>query len=389
MSDKLKKLTGKNPKDFEPVAFSVINNPDLELFSELVSKDDFLFDFIKQNVASRLENACNSSNYLNLIGFLKYYSPSYEEFIVSTLARFADEDLTDSMLDLFENGTEDEKTYCAKFFSYIQDPLAIDLLKEHAYSSNPALSANCASTLAVLGETSSYQDAVKKLASGDDFEKLDAAKFLVSYGNKEASDKIINAIKNSSMAENIAGELLYLEDIFSILKRNRSDGLMVLNSIINGLGEILSLSQIFDFQLYEVLEFLSNSDKNSEIALILLNAKDKFETLTENDEYLFDESKEVKQEVREIKELLDRNTESSLVQLAELEIKEDSLFVFTALELTTNIEAVRKLLNSPNQTLILKALEVLKRLNSLTQEDKSIALNSVSNSNIKTVIMAM
>ena len=29
MSDKLKKLTGKNPKDFEPVAFDVINITDV------------------------------------------------------------------------------------------------------------------------------------------------------------------------------------------------------------------------------------------------------------------------------------------------------------------------------------------------------------------------
>ena len=32
MSDNLKKLTGKNPKDFEPVAYSLINNSDTELF---------------------------------------------------------------------------------------------------------------------------------------------------------------------------------------------------------------------------------------------------------------------------------------------------------------------------------------------------------------------
>ena len=43
MSENLKKLTGKNPKDFEPVACSLINNSDTELFSELVEKDDFLF----------------------------------------------------------------------------------------------------------------------------------------------------------------------------------------------------------------------------------------------------------------------------------------------------------------------------------------------------------
>ena len=39
--------------------------------------------------------------------------------------------------------------------------------------------------------------------------------------------------------------------------------------------------------------FLNNT-MTSETAVVLLNAKDKFETLTENDEYLFDESKRCK-----------------------------------------------------------------------------------------------
>ncbi len=159
MSDKFKKLTGKNPKEFQPVAFDVINIPDIELFRELVEKDDFLFDFVKQNVAQRLSENCNNSNYLNLLEFLKFYSPSYEEFIISTIANFADEDLTDKMLDIFENGTDDEKTYCAKFFSYIQDPLAIELLRENDYSENSALSANCASTLGTMSDKVSYNQA--------------------------------------------------------------------------------------------------------------------------------------------------------------------------------------------------------------------------------------
>ena len=70
MSENLKKLTGKIPKDFESVAYSLINNSDVELFSELVSKEDFLFDFVKQNVADRLSKVCNESNYLNLLSFL-------------------------------------------------------------------------------------------------------------------------------------------------------------------------------------------------------------------------------------------------------------------------------------------------------------------------------
>ena len=124
MSENLKKLTGKNPKDFEPLAYALINTPDVELFAELVGSDDFLFDFVKQNVANRLSKVCNESNYMNLLALLKYYSPFYEDFIVSNLVKFANEDLTDKLLEIFENGTEEEKTYCAKFFAFVQNPLA-------------------------------------------------------------------------------------------------------------------------------------------------------------------------------------------------------------------------------------------------------------------------
>lgn len=389
MSDKFKKLTGKNPKDFEPVAYDVINNSDIELFSELVEKDDFLFDFVKQNVASRLTKVCNETNYKNLIPFLKYYSPSYEEFIVSVLAKYADEDLTDTMLEIFENGTDDEKTYCAKFFSLIQDPLSIEFLKVNAYSENSALSANCASTLAVMGETSCYNEALNKLDSEDEFEKLDAVKFLVSFGNKDSLNKIIEVIKSSSMAENMAGEVLYLEDLFSLMNLNKTNGLFVLNSVINGLGEILGLAQIFDFRLYEVFETLIKENITSETAVVLLNAIDKFETLTENDEYLFDESKDVKQEVLDIKQLLKSINKNQLLSCVGNELKDESLFVYTALDLVEDAEGVRCLLNSSNQTLILKALETLKRINALTMEDKTIAFRSVSNENIKNIISAI
>lgn len=389
MSDNLKKLTGKNPKDFEPVAYSVINTPDVELFAKLVEQDDYLFDFVKQNVATRLAKVCNESNYMNLIPLLKYYSPSYEDFIVSKLVEFADEDLTDTLLNLFENGSEDEKTYCAKFFSYIQDPLAMDYLKANAYSENPALSSNCASTLAQLGETSIYNEALEKLKSVDDFEKLDAVKFLVSYGNKDAVSKILSAMKFSSMAENMAGELLYLTELFELLKTSEKDGLFVLNLVINGLGEILGLAQVFDFRLYEVLESLISSDITSSKSVVLLNALDKFEILTENDEYLYDEAKDVKQEVLDIKELLKGLDKNFLLSQIDNELNSDSLFVYTALDLTNNAQMVRELLNADNQTIILKALETLKRLNSLSNEDKLLALKTVTNENIKSVIMAI
>lgn len=387
MSDKLKKLTGKNPKDFEPVAFDVINIPDVELFKELIDNEDFLFDFIKQNVANRLAKVCNSSNYLNLLQFLKYYSPSYEDVIISNLVKFSDEDLTDKMLAIFEDGTDDEKTYCAKYFSIVQDSLALDFLKENAYSENSSLSANCATALALFGDTESKNEALLKLKSDDEFEKLDGVRFLVSYGDKSVIPAIVDVMKTSSFAENIAGDLLYLTDLFSLYKTNKTDALFVFNSVINGLGEILGLAQIFDFRLYEFIEMLLKEQTDSEIAVVLANAKDKFNTLTENDEYLFDETKDVKQEVMDIKQLLSSFKVNQLLINAEL--KSESLFVFTALEFANNESAIRGLLISANQTVVLKALEMLKQMNSLTKEDKNLALSSVTSEDIKSVIVAI
>lgn len=387
MSDKLKKLTGKNPKDFEPVAFDVINIPDVELFKELIDSEDFLFDFIKQNVANRLAKVCNSSNYLNLLQFLKYYSPSYEDVIISNLVKFSDEDLTDKMLAIFEDGTDDEKTYCAKYFSIVQDSLALDFLKENAYSENSSLSANCATALALFGDTESKNEALLKLKSDDEFEKLDGVRFLVPYGDKSVIPAIVDVMKTSSFAENIAGDLLYLTDLFSLYNTNKTDALFVFNSVINGLGEILGLAQIFDFRLYEFIEMLLKEQTDSEIAVVLANAKDKFNTLTENDEYLFDETKDVKQEVMDIKQLLSSfKVNQSLINA---ELKSESLFVFTALEFANNESAIRGLLISANQTVVLKALEMLKQMNSLTKEDKNLALSSVTSEDIKSVIVAI
>ena len=194
-------------------------------------------------------------------------------------------------------------------------------------------------------------------------------------------------MKTSAMPENIAGEIPYLSNLFELLKTNRTDGLIVLNQIINGLGEILGLGQVFDFQLYEILEMLLSEAQTSESAVVLLNAKEKFETLTENDEYLFDETKEVKQEIFEIKKLLSKVKAS---QIIEEEISENSPFVFTAIDLTTSTDKIRNLLfNATNQTLVLKAIEALKERNNLTQNDKISALKLVTDSNIKNIINAI
>ncbi len=387
MNDTIKKLTSKNKSDYEQVAYQLINSADVNLFEELVKQDDFLFDFVKYNVAQRLQNACNSSNYRNLLAFFKIYSPSYEEFIISTLAKFANEDLTDEILELFENGTDNEKTYCAKYFAHIQDSLALPLLNKYAFSENENLATNCAVTLGQFGDKEVYSHALEKLSSDDDFEQFSAINFLVAYGDKNAVAGIIDAMQKSTMAENIAGEIPYLIDLFELFNRNRTHGLLVLNHIVNGLAEILPLASIFDYNLYEILKKLVQSvTKNSAIATVLTNAQEKFNTLTENDEYLFDEDKNTKNEVFEIKKLLNS---AKIPQLTDEELNENSPFVFTALDFTTNTDAVTKLLCAQNQTIILKSAEILKKLGAWDESTKSIALSGVTDKNIHSVIEAL
>ena len=384
-----KKLTGKNPREYEYAARHIMDTADEKLFAELVEKDSFLFDFVKQNVAGRLEKATNEHNWQTLLTFLKYYSPSYEEFITSTLARYADEDLTDKMLGLLENGTNDEKTYAAKFFSYIQDPLAIEFLKKNSYTDNEYLNTNCAVTLSAMNEESSYNEALEKLKSNDDFEKLLAVKFLTAYGKKEALQGIIDAMKNSAMAENIAGEIPYLESIFNILENDFENGLLVVNYIINGLGEILGLSQVFDFELFDLLEFIETKYEDSRAAVVLLNAREKFETLTENDEYLFDEDKDTRNEIQDIKKLLLNTDKKELLSKVNAELREDSPFVYTALDFAQDLMAIRELLKCSNQTIILKTAEILKSLNNLDDTAKTVALLKITDENIKSIIRAL
>ena len=389
MNEKLKKLTGKNKNDYERIAAEIVNNADTALFKELVENDGYLFDFVKQNVAQRLAAACNETNYRNLLKFFDYYSPYYDDFIVSTLARYADEDLTDEILDMFENGTTAQKTYCAKFFSYIQDPLALELLRENSYMENESLNANCAATLGIFQDEASYNDAVRKLWSEDEFEQLSAVKFLVLYGDKKALPEILHAMKNSTMAENIAGEIPYLETIFEILDEHYEDGLLVLNHIVNGLGEIIGLASVFDYELYDVFERIIRNSNDSKAAVVLLNAQEKFAILTENDEYLFDEDKNTKNEINDIKKLLSGINVKNLKPMILQELNESSPFVYTALDFTDDVFAIRELLKCSNQTIILKTAEVLKKLNNLDEPTKTVALLKVSDENIKSIIRAL
>lgn len=408
----VKKLTGKNPNDFEFAAAHIINDCDVEAFSALVEQSDFLFDFIKKNVEKRLSSVITNDNYKNLLSFLKIYSPDYEDLIVSTFVKFANEDLTDDMLNRLENGTNEEKAYAAKYFSRINDTLAIDLLREYSYSDFDPLAMNCAEALFAMKDEFSYNLALEKIKSDDEFEVLSAVRFLVAYKEKKAINVIFETMKTSSMPENIASEIPYLQSFIDLLNINdfkhddfKHDTVLAINHILNGLGEIIPLGQLFDFELFEVLQKLilsQETDQNSETALVLLNAKLKFEQLTENDEYIFDEDKSIKAEVYDIKGMLNSQSENfwnEQKNLFQNELNEKSKLIFSALELVQDLNLVetvdklKALLNSESrtngQTIILKTVEVLKSLNQLNGINQNAVLEKISDENIRLIIQSL
>lgn len=388
--DLIKNLTGKDPKGYEPVVNRIINTPDVELFAELVAKDDFLFDFIKRNVAQRLASACNSSNFKNLFSFLNIYSPYYDEFISSTLAQYADDDVIQKMLNLLKTGTESEKTYAASFFSYIENKDALEPLREWAYSENTDLASNCARALSKLDDRESYNKALEKLKSDDAFEQYAAVKFLVNYQDTDALQDIFEAMKKSAMAENIAAEIPFLCSLNSLLNTELNDeAVLAFCHILSGLVEVIPVAQIIDFEFYSMIDTMMKGTPTGPSAVALLMAKEKFDLFTQNEEYLFDEDKNTKNEVNDINIMLKNlDTNKYLSPLYE-ELYEESDFIYFAMELIKDEEAIASLLTGKNQTVILDAMTILKSMDKLTEEYKAQGLSNITDENIKSVAEAM
>ncbi|MBR1753492.1 HEAT repeat domain-containing protein [bacterium] len=375
----VKKLCAK--QGFETAAAEIINKPDVEAFSALVEKSDFLFDFVKQNVIKRLQTCINKDNYKNLLNFLKIYSYDYEDLIVSNLQKYGD--VEDSMSELLQNGSDQEKTYCVKFFE--NNNKYAEIFRRLSSSDFEPLAYNCAAALGKIQDKESLEIAIAKLKTNDDFEILEAIKFLSAYGNKSALPNMFEAMKKSSMAENIACEIVYTENIFDLLKNYPNDTLLLLNHIVNGLGEVVPLSVVFDIQLYELIEHTTSP-------LLLLHIKQKIEQLTENDEYLFDEDKSVKEEILAVKDFLNSKPIGFWDGLSEeLELKEDD-FIFFNLQLISDLQLdysdeIKALIDqTKNQTVILKSVEVLKSIGQLNKISKEYVTSKITDQNILSII---
>ncbi len=387
--DLIKKLTGKNPVEYEEVAKTLVDSSDVNLFSKLVKQDDFLFDFVKNNVAKRIQKACNKDNYTNLLNFLDYYSPSYDTMIAEVLYEFGGVELLPVMKEIFLEENDSKKAYAAKYFSFVEKQLIQDLLpilRQAARSKFEPLAMNSIEVLSKMGDDVSKNEALERLNSSDEFEQYEAVKFLVNYQAKDELDKILEVMKKSTLSENIASEIPYLIPVEELLNRDVESGILVLCHIVNAIPEIIPASAVIDYNLFEIFENMYISNLTSASAVLLMLAKSKFKELLENDEYLFDCDKNTKDEVAAVNNLLSGVNKHKLESLFYDELYDGSDFVFFAVDFVDNIEELETLLDSENQTLILKVLTILKEKQVLTSAHKELALKNVTSDDIKNVI---
>ncbi len=404
MENFIKNITGKDEKKAQEAACFMIDNSSADLFKLLVEKTDFLFDFVKNNVYKRIENAVNKDNFMNLINFFDIYSPYYDDLFASILAKHANEDLTDKIFELLENGTIQQKKYAAKYFVYIPDTVALEPLSKYAFSDDEDLCFNSAQALGQMQDDISYDIALALTESNDDFEKLKAVKFFTAYGNDFPLKEIFMAMKTSKLPENIAGQIPYAESLLKLLESDYvEDTLITIDYIISGLGEILPLADIFQFEMYDVLNKLINENKedneySGKIAQILLEGLSKFKEFCENQEYIFDEDKNTKNEINEINNLLNSCGSEFWDKQKKFILKElktgkegilSALRVIKDYKLKTSIPVIKELLNETDETVVCEAATTLSILGAKEEIDFNSLLQSIKNPNIKAVIESL
>lgn len=388
--DLIKKLTGKNPDEYEGVAKSLVDNSDVNLFAKLVKQDDFLFDFVKNNVANRIKKAVNQDNYLNLLNFLDNYSPSYDSVIAECLYNFGGIEILPAMKEIFVNGNVEKKAYALKYFSFVPREYVEELLpliRQTAVSEFEPLSINSIEVLSKMNDEIFKTEALQKLNSEDEFEQYNGVKYLVAFKALDALPQILQVMKKSSLSENIASEIPYLVPVEDLIKTD--DGVLVLCNIVSAIPEIIPPSAVIDYNLFSIFEDLYLNNLSSSSAVLLRLAQEKFAELTSNDEYLYDCDKNTKDEVFAINQLLVGIDSYKLKNLLYDELYDESEFVFFAVDFVDEAEELEALLDTKNPMLILKVLLKLKDKQMLTQSHKDIASKNIGENELKQYIEAL
>lgn len=294
-----KNLLNKNPEISKKAAYDILNNADFESFKTLTENEEEIFDFIKSKIVKNFISKTDKNNLKSTFAFAKIYTKSFEDVVLVPWLKFANEDLTDEILELFEHGKEDEKIYCAKYFEKINDPLALEYLNKFAKSNNIELKNACAKALFAFGDNTLRNEYLEILEnSKDDFEKFEAANFLINFGDFNDIKKIAETMEDTAFFPNLALDILYNLDLFNIKDKFLKNNL--LDAVIGAMPEDLPLDIVFDLNLKEYFENELKNELNSIEERILADFKNLIDLVSENNIYTFDLNKEAKAEIKDL-----------------------------------------------------------------------------------------
>lgn len=299
-----KNLVSKDSALSKQAAFDIINTCDIETFETLCENSEHIFDFIIEKIITNLLDATNRDNIKNTYEFAKFYDSRIGGYINACWLKYADEELTDDILEIFEKGTSEQKIYAANYFEKVNDPLALELLNKYAFCKNSELSCACACALSAFGDETARRTAFDKLQSGDDFSKFSALEFLINFGAHKDLKTIINEISTSPLGANIAQELLYkygFEELYNML--NEEDLLAVYDEIISAYPEDITLETVYDFNICDFCQNIINS-QNSYAQRILADLKLTMQLVNADNIYTFDIGKNALAAIKKLNSIL-------------------------------------------------------------------------------------
>ena len=390
----IKNITSKDINLSINTIKNMIKSANFEDFSFLCEKADFIFPFLKERIVRDFVKLVEENDLKTVFEFSKIYCPDFEDLIVDSWVKFASQDLTDEILVLFEDGTVEQKAYCAKYFSRIQDPLALEYLYSNALVDFEPLKTNCALALSAFNDVE-ILNKMKEIVlnSNDEFEKLNAFNFISTYGKDEQIKFVIENCFKSPFLINILSNILDFNDINylkNILDKNTLS--RILQVIIEEYPEEISLDTCYYWNLAEFMK-LVYSFNNQYSKNILLFAKQRFSEFASNEIYTFDFDKNVKTEVKNISNYLNSLKLPFEDIKRELNSFEDNfrynvaLSVIKEYKLDEYSDSIAQLINDKklnNEQNASSAL-VLKELNSIDLINKEI-INAIEDENVKALI---
>ena len=388
----IKNITSKDIALSKSTIKDMIKTANIADFRMLCENAEYIFSFLKERITRDFVKIINKENLNAVFEFSKIYCYDFEDLIVNSWIKFANEDLTDEILDLFENGTNKQKTYCAKYFSKIQDPLAIEYLNKFAKSDFEALRTNCAIALSAFCDVEVLNE-MKNIAlnSNDEFEKLRAFNFIVAYGKDEQIKFVLENAFNSPFATNIISNIMDYCDINHLKNILNKETLnKILQLIIEEYPEDIPLDTCYYWNLIDYIKLIY-SFNNQFSRNILLMAKIKFEEFNKNDIYTFDFDRNIKEEIKNISLYLN-SLDIEIDNLYE-ELKKDkfhfdvALFIIKELKLSQYSSYLAQLINEfqNDYEKIAKISETLKELNQINLVNIEI-IEKIKDENIKALI---